>query len=212
MKKTPTQGRSRQMVDALIEATARIIAERGWQGTTTNHIAVRAGVSVGSLYQYFESREDLLIALMHRERDRFMQRLDDAVTGLMGGGDARQVIRTLLEIAFAECEQDEALFAALSNDWHILGASEFADALQVYMLDALRLFLSKLYDVYEPIDAATVSFMLTNGAVMIISRFFTNKPMGVTKQKLLDEMTNLYAGYFESKARTSQPLTTSARA
>ena len=66
MKKVPTQGRSRQTVDALIEATARTIAERGWQGTTTNHIAATAGVSVGSLYQYFDSREDLLAALMER--------------------------------------------------------------------------------------------------------------------------------------------------
>ncbi len=77
------------------------------------------------------------------------------------------------------------------------------------MLDGLRLFLSHLYDVYKPMDAATVSFMLTNGAVMIISRFFTTEPKGVTKEKLLDEMTDLYAGYFESKLRTP---TTSARA
>jgi AcrR family transcriptional regulator len=202
MKKTPTQGRSRQMVDALVEATARTIAERGWQGTTTNHIAVRAGVSVGSLYQYFESRDDLLTALMHRERDRFMQRLEDTVPSLIGGG-ARDGIRTLLGIAFEECEHDEALFSALAGHFHGMGAAEFADVLEVYILDTLRLFLSKLYDVYEPMDAPTVSFMLTNGAVMVITRFFATKPKGVTKDKLMDELTELYAGYFESKLRST---------
>jgi len=65
MKKVPTQGRSRQTVDALIEATARTIAERGWPATTTNHIAARAGVSVGSLYQYFRNKDALLLGLAY---------------------------------------------------------------------------------------------------------------------------------------------------
>lgn len=200
MKKTPTQGRSRQTVDALVEATARTIAERGWPATTTNHVAAKAGVSVGSLYQYFESREDLLAALIERERARLMRRLDEAVPGLIGVGP-RTGIRTLLEIAFEEGERDEALFAAMTRDWHALGAAEFADALETYMLDTLRLFLSKLYAAYEPMDAPTVSFMLTNGAVMVITRFFATRPKGVTKDKLLDELIELYAGYFESKLR-----------
>src|SRR5918993_2700327 len=101
MKKVPTQGRSRQMVDALIEATARTIAERGWQATTTNHIAARAGVSVGSLYQYFDSREDLLAALMERERARILGRLNEAMPGI-AGAPPRVGIRRLLEIAFEE--------------------------------------------------------------------------------------------------------------
>lgn len=200
MKKVPTQGRSRQTVDALIEATARTIADRGWQATTTNHIAAKAGVSVGSLYQYFDSREDLLAALAQREQRRFVEKLDEAVASAVGT-DARTGIRTLLEVAFKECEREEALFTELANHWGSAGAGDFADVLDVHMLDALRLFLSRFYDVYQPIDAPTVSFMLTNSAVMVITRFFATRPKGVTPEKLLDEMTELYAGYFERKVR-----------
>jgi AcrR family transcriptional regulator len=200
MKKVPTQGRSRQTVDALVEATARTIAERGWQATTTNHIAVRAGVSVGSLYQYFDSREDLLAALAEREQRTFMERLDAAIPGVLES-DPRAGIRALLEIAFQECEREEALFAELANHWRASGAGEFADTLDTHMLEALRLFLARFYDVYQPIDAPTVSFMLTNSAVMVITRFFSARPKGVSRDKLLDEMTELYAGYFESKLR-----------
>lgn len=200
MKKQPTQARSRQMVDALIEATARTIAERGWEATTTNHIAVKAGVSVGSLYQYFDSREDLLAALLDRERRRLLARLDEAVPRLMGG-DARTGLRVLLEIAFEEAERDEALFAALAGNWLAFDTAAFTERLETYMLDVLRLFLGKLYDVYEPIDAPTVSFMLTNGSLMVITRFFATRPKGVTKESLLNELSELYAGYFESKLR-----------
>ena len=200
MKKVPTQGRSRQMVDALIEATARTIADRGWQATTTNHIAARAGVSVGSLYQYFEGREDLLAALMQRERTRILARLDEAMPGLIEAAP-RVAIRRLLEIAFEEGSRDEAIFEAISSDLQALGAAEFADVLGGYMLDALRLVLSQRYADFKPIDAPTVAFMIANGTVMVITRFFTLRPKGVTTENLLDELTDLYAGYFERKLK-----------
>jgi AcrR family transcriptional regulator len=56
MRKQPHQARARQRVDALIDAAAQEIADRGLLETTTNHIAARAGVSIGSLYQYFEDK------------------------------------------------------------------------------------------------------------------------------------------------------------
>ncbi|HYG25812.1 MAG TPA: TetR/AcrR family transcriptional regulator [Caulobacteraceae bacterium] len=200
MKKQPTQGRSRQMVDALIEATARTIAERGWPATTTNHVASRAGVSVGSLYQYFESREDLLAALMERERARILCRLEEAMPSLSEEAP-RIAIRRLLEIAFEEGARDEPLFIAIDRDLQSLGAAEFADILNGYMLDALRLILSQRYAEFGPMDAPTVAFMLSNGTVMVVTRFFSQKPKGVTQERLLDELTDLYAGYFESKLR-----------
>lgn len=202
MKKKPTQGRSRQTVDALIEATALTIAERGWAGASTNRIAAKAGVSVGSLYQYFDSREDLLASLVERERDRFIQRLDETLPSLLTG-DARVALRTVLELAFEHCERDEALFVELARHWDAAGGSQFATALETYVLDALRLFLSHLYDVYEPMDVPTVSFALTNSAILVIIRFFSVRPKGVTKESLLNELTELYARYFESKRRPS---------
>lgn len=208
MKKVPTQGRSRQTVDALVEATARTIAERGWQATTTNHVAAKAGVSVGSLYQYFDSREDLLAALMERERARILSRLEEAMPSLTEEAP-RTAIRRLLEIAFEEGARDEPLFTELGRDLQALGATEFTDILNGYMLDALRLILSQRYAEFEPMDAPTVAFMLANGTVMVITRFFSQRPKGVTKDALLDELTELYGGYFERKLR---PATTSARA
>ncbi|HBM23849.1 MAG TPA: TetR/AcrR family transcriptional regulator, partial [Alcanivorax sp.] len=56
MRKHPRQRRSRQLVDSLIEATGRALVEYGLDHTTTVRIAEIAGVSVGSLYQYFEGK------------------------------------------------------------------------------------------------------------------------------------------------------------
>ena len=63
-RKRPVQARSRRTVDAVLKAAAQVFTRRGYAGATTNHIAERAGVSVGSLYEYFPSKDALLEALM----------------------------------------------------------------------------------------------------------------------------------------------------
>jgi AcrR family transcriptional regulator len=63
-RKRPSQSRSRQTVDAIVEAAARVFAARGYHQTNTNDIAERAGVSVGSLYEYFPNKDAILVALV----------------------------------------------------------------------------------------------------------------------------------------------------
>src|SRR5690606_22993838 len=62
-RKRPRQARSKVLYDALIEATQRLLASEGLDAVTTNRVAELAGVSIGSLYQYFPSREALIAAV-----------------------------------------------------------------------------------------------------------------------------------------------------
>jgi AcrR family transcriptional regulator len=66
-RKEPLQRRSAETVAVIVEAAARILEQGGFESFNTNAIADRAGVSVGSLYQYFRSKDALLSALMARE-------------------------------------------------------------------------------------------------------------------------------------------------
>lgn len=68
-RKRPAQSRSRETVDAVLEAAARILARDGYDRTTTNHIAEKAGISIGSLYQYFPSKDAILVALVARHME-----------------------------------------------------------------------------------------------------------------------------------------------
>ncbi|MBY6266447.1 TetR/AcrR family transcriptional regulator (plasmid) [Azospirillum sp. 412522] len=69
MRKAPRQARSRATVDALVEAGARILGDDGWSGFTTNKVAERAGVSIGSLYQYFPDKLSLVDSIRRRHLD-----------------------------------------------------------------------------------------------------------------------------------------------
>ncbi|MBW9056173.1 TetR/AcrR family transcriptional regulator [Rhizobium mesosinicum] len=66
-RKTPRQARSLATVSAIVEAAARILEERGHEGFSTNAVAEKAGVSVGSLYQYFPRKDALIGALILRQ-------------------------------------------------------------------------------------------------------------------------------------------------
>ena len=79
-RKSPRQGRARATVDAMLEAAERLIGERGVLGFTTNHAAELAGVSIGSLYQYFPSKESLLTGLLLRRRGDRVAALAEALT------------------------------------------------------------------------------------------------------------------------------------
>jgi len=65
-RKKPTQRRSHATVEAIVSAAARVFQAHGYAGGTTNRIAERAGVSIGSLYEYFPSKDAILVAVARR--------------------------------------------------------------------------------------------------------------------------------------------------
>ena len=69
MRKEPRQARSRATVATIVEAGARVLSDEGWAGFTTNKVADAAGVSVGSLYQYFPDKLSLIEAIRRRHLD-----------------------------------------------------------------------------------------------------------------------------------------------
>jgi AcrR family transcriptional regulator len=68
-RKTPAQARSAETVAAILEAAARILEDKGFRGYNTNDVAARAGVSIGSLYQYFPNKDAITKALLRRETE-----------------------------------------------------------------------------------------------------------------------------------------------
>jgi AcrR family transcriptional regulator len=78
-RKAPKQARSLATVQAILTAGARVLAQESLAGFNTNRIAEVAGVSVGSLYQYFPNKAALAVALIEQERERLAVALEAAV-------------------------------------------------------------------------------------------------------------------------------------
>ncbi|MNX46646.1 HTH-type transcriptional repressor Bm3R1 [compost metagenome] len=98
-RKAPRQARSQQMVEVILEATARVLGERGYAGTNTNVVAERAGVSVGSLYQYFPNKDALITALHERHAGQMYAVIDEVLAASRARslrGRVQAMVRALL--------------------------------------------------------------------------------------------------------------------
>jgi len=98
-RRRPSQERSRESVDVIIEASAQVLQDYGYRGATTNRIAERAGVSVGTLYQYFNNKDEIFDALIQQEGIRYLSALEDNIPGVEV--PLRQAIRSLLEAGYS---------------------------------------------------------------------------------------------------------------
>ena len=76
VRKKPKQQRSKFMVESILEASARLLKELPYDKFTTNKVADKAGISVGSLYQYFPNKESILFELEKKEVNLMMEKVN----------------------------------------------------------------------------------------------------------------------------------------
>ena len=95
-RKNPQQARSADTMAALLEAAARILETRGFDGYTTNYVAARAGVSIGSVYQYFPNKDALTLALIERETALLLEELAAIATDSTYEAGIGQLIRAAI--------------------------------------------------------------------------------------------------------------------
>lgn len=145
-RKAPRQKRAQATVRAILEATAQLLVEHGYRKTSTNRIAKRAGVSVGSLYQYFPNRESIVIALFEDLAAKQMEVFEAGITGLLEDKDddigLEGAVRALIHAIFAtrtvEPELSRILLEEVGWTEHVDLVGEWTERATVLVAGALR--------------------------------------------------------------------------
>lgn len=125
-RKSPTQGRSQRMVEDLLEATTRVLVTEGYEAASTNRIAKAAGVSVGSLYQYFPNKEALVLALAQRHANRMVELLARTAVEL-GTAPIEQAVPLFVRAMFVAHRVEPELHAALTQQVLNVGFGPFEE-------------------------------------------------------------------------------------
>jgi AcrR family transcriptional regulator len=105
-RKTPVQARSAASVDAILEATLQVLLQVGKERLTTTRVALRAGVSVGTLYQYFPNKSALLQAALKHHLDEVAEAVEFACKEQQGG--TLRAMVTALITAFLKAKMKDA--------------------------------------------------------------------------------------------------------
>jgi AcrR family transcriptional regulator len=139
-RKQATQARAASTVDAILKATARILVKEGYDHASTNKIAAAAGVSIGSLYQYFPSKEALVAALAERHIQEMVGVLREAVARLLSlplEKAIEQVVRLMVEAHSV----DPKLHKVLVEQVPRIGKLDTVEGVEREMIELTRTYL-----------------------------------------------------------------------
>ncbi|PQV50734.1 TetR/AcrR family transcriptional regulator [Paraburkholderia sp. BL21I4N1] len=152
-RKAPVQRRSAQTVEAVLEAAARILETQGLVACTTNAVAERAGVSIGSLYQYFPNRDALTVALIERETAQLV--VDIEAAALVES--SRDCVQALVRAAVAHQMRRPALARVIDFEERRLPLGERSRRLTDLVDAVLTSALTEKRDAPELDDTALVA-------------------------------------------------------
>ena len=150
-RKAPGQARSQETVCVILEASARILESDGLRGFNTNAIAAKAGVSIGSLYQYFPNKDSIVLALIASFEKAFHDTVVRAVQDGKGKGLKSRlglVVRALVSAHY----QRPRLNRVLETEEERLGSGADSSAFHESMLQLLR---DHQNEVAVPVSGAT---------------------------------------------------------
>lgn len=196
-RKNASQERARATVGALVEATARILIKEGFEKASTNRIAEKAGVSIGSLYQYFPGKEALVAAVIDRHNDEIM-RVVRAALAEVASQPVEKAVRRLVAVAIEAHRIDPKLHRVLAEQIPRTGRLE---NVETFNREAHALFLAYLENHRNELrvaDLKLAAFLCATSIEAVAHTAVLHHGEMLSEaatEKLIDETTSLVAGY-----------------
>lgn len=140
-RKRPRQARSVATFEAILEAAARILESLGFAGFNTNAVAELAGVSIGSLYQYFPSKDALIVELIRRERAKLSTHIVEVIQQ-SDAADLKEKLKLIIQTAVQHQLSRPQLARTLEFASELIGKdveeSEHQHELETIITDLLK--------------------------------------------------------------------------
>ncbi len=200
-RKNASQERSRATVDALVEATARILVREGFEKTSTNRIAEIAGVSVGSLYQYFPSKEALVAAVIDRHNEEIMA-IVRATLIEVAAMPLEKAVRRLVTVAVEAHRINPKLHRVLAEQIPRAGKLD-VEAFNREVHTLVRAYLDSRRKELRKIDLDVATFICVSTIEAVAHNVVLNQPETLqekTVRALVDETTRMVVGFLRPSA------------
>jgi len=196
-RRKPVQDRAVATVDAILTATSQVLVEEGYMRASTNRIAKRAGVSVGTLYQYFPNKETLIERLIERICDEQVEAFARDIQGLAVDDPGLEVgVRSLIDGVLAMKRVQPALSRVL-----ILEAPKDGGRLDIIQRslrrcrELVRAALRMKPDEIRADDSDLMTYVIVTSVFAVLEDAVEHRPELLADDALADELAKLTLRY-----------------
>lgn len=198
MRKKPQQQRAKVIVDTILEATQLCVSEYGLMQVTTPKISEKSGVSVGSIYQYFENKDQIILELLRRKSENLGLALKQMVM-IKEKIELSVLIETSLQFGFDVMREDNGFFLEVLKYWHGYNNSEAAEILEKHFLEVGLYVFNRFYPHWSFETLKHKSFVIINSTLFTMMRYVSNNDFLITEQQLKKELSIMIMSYLENE-------------
>jgi AcrR family transcriptional regulator len=194
-RKQPVQARSEATVSALFEASIQVLLAVGYRKFTTTRVAERAGVSVGSLYQYFPNRQALITAVIKRYLDGLTATIEHHCRELHGS-TLDELVRGLVGAVIAAKWQHIEISRALHEPLADIGGTQLVNASAVKTAGSIAEVLRSCSDASFR-DADRLSLLIVISCSSLLQAAITDQTGAIGREALRTHMCAMVLGYLQ---------------
>lgn len=194
-RKLPTQARAQATVETILAATKKVLAREGYEGMSTNRVAEVAGVSIGSLYQYFPSKQALVNALIQRHLSRMTEVLQETAAAEGEIGTVEQATRTVIRAIFAAHRVNPGLHRVLLEQIPRIGELDSLEAFETRTQALIEAYLVAHAGELRRANVAMASRIVILAVRGVTLWTVMRNPKDLENEEYLDEVTDMALRY-----------------
>ena len=198
MRKRPQQQRDKKIVENILEGAQKCISDFGVLQLTTPKIAEKSGASVGSIYQYFENKDQIVAELLLRKSEGLGQALKQLVL-LQQQTSIQDIITLSIAFGFESLKSDQGFFIEILKNWHAYSDSEAAQVLERHILEIAMYVFGRHSPQWDFESLKHKSFVIINSTLFSMMRYASHNAFLIEEQRLQQELAKMIIAYLHSE-------------
>ncbi len=197
MRKSPQQARSRDMVERIVAAGREVLVASGYDAFSTNRVAAAAGVSPGSLYQYFPDKAAILDVVI----DRYWSEVAEDVAASLAdriGELGPAMVRDTADALVSALEADPVVLRVVAEELPIGRNRDRRAALERRVRELATTLLAARPETSTRPSPAVAAWVVVLAVENLALRWVLDQPEALSRDQLLDEMVALVGGYLSA--------------
>ena len=193
-RRLPSRKSGKNSVDCILQATEEILVVQDNVETTTNKIAERAGVNIGTLYQFFENKEAIFVAVYYRTTSKVGRILREANVKQLNE-PAEVALPALVETALQVFEETSHILFLLAENTPELRAQKNGTFLANQIYEGSRSYIERHATTLSNDDTEIAYYFMQTTVVEVIRSYLLDRPVQIERERFIKELSRMLINY-----------------